>query len=251
MGAYESGQDFLKSVLDKLPADKQAAAKALFEDPTAKDAVTLAGSGVLARADYSKGMDELRAKTDELNTWYADNKAALDEWVALKPEYEILKKNPADPPKREDPPVDPRKVAEEVLAAQGRSYVDVADWLSDRKIDHFMQFGERLNTRELLDDPRLGKPVAGQPGRVVSLPDLYQEKYGERIAAKQKDAEEKKYNEEVDKRVKERLAQHTPNPFPLRGESSVLDVLNEKDGPSKHTVETAVAEYERLQASRT
>ena len=251
MGAFESGQEFLSSVLAKLPADKQAAAKALFEDPTAKDAVTLAGAGALARSDYSKNLDALKAKEDELVTWYEDNKAALDEFVKIKPEYDVLKgtKTKEDPPKV-DPPIDPRKAAEEVLAAQGRNYVEVADWIADKKLDHFIKFGELLDTRGLLDDPRLGKPVAGQPGRVVSLPDLYTEKYGEKLAAKQKEADDKKFEAEVEKRLAERRSQQ-PNPFPLRGESSVLDSLADPDHAAKHTVETAVEHYERLQAART
>lgn len=250
MGAYESGQAFLQSVLAKLPADKQAAAKALFEDPTAKDAVTLAGDGALARSDYSKNLDLLKAKEDELVTWYDDNKAALDDYLKIKPEFDTLKGAKKDDPPKVDPPIDPRKAAEEVLAAQGRNYVDVADWIADKKLDHFMQFGEKLDTRALLDDPRLGKPVAGQPGRVVSLPDLYQEKYGEKLAAKQKDADDKKFEAEVEKRLAERRSQQ-PNPFPLRGESSVLDSLADPEHASKHTVETAVEHYERLQAART
>lgn len=249
MGAFESGQEFLNSVLAKLPADKQAAAKALFEDPTAKDAVTLVGAGALARSDYSKNLDALKAKEDELVVWYEDNKAALDEFVKIKPEYDTLKGTKKEDPPKVDP-IDPRKVAEEVLASQGRNYVDVADWIADRKLDHYVKFGEILDTRALLDDPRLGKPVAGQPGRVVSLPDLYHEKYGEKLAAKQKEADDKKFNDEVEKRLAERRAQQ-PQPFPLRGESSVLDALGDPDRAAKHTVETAVEHYERLQADRT
>ncbi len=250
MSAYESGQAFLQSVLAKLPADKQAAAKALFDDPVAKDAVTLVGDGALARSDYSKNLDALKAKEDELATWFADNEGALKEYVAIKPEYDKLKATP--PPDKKDPPaVDPRKAAEDLLAEQGPHFLQAAGWLAAKAVAHERMFGEELDVVGLAADPRLGKPLKGGPeGRVVSLPDLYAEKYGEKVSAKQKEADEKKFNEEVDRRLKERVAQQASNPFPLRGESSVLDVLSEQDGPAKHTIDTAVAEYERLQGAR-
>ena len=104
---------------------------------------------------------------------------------------------------------------------------------------------------ELVANPKLGKPVYGQPGRVYSLQDAYQEKYGERLQAKYKEAEDKRINDEVEKRLGERIKQTTStHPFPLRAESSPLDVLSTKDGPAAHTLDSAVAEYERLVAAK-
>lgn len=252
MGAKESGQAFLEQVLSKLPADKQAAAKALFEDPGAEGAVTLLGDGALARADYSKGMDALKAKTDELENWFQDNKGALDDYVAIKPEYDKLKDGKHEPVKPVVDPIDPKKVVEDVLSVQGPHFLQASAWMAAKAVEHSRLFGEELDVLALAQDPRLGKQIKGAAeGRVVSLPDLYMEKYGEKVAAKAKEIEEKKFNDEVDKRLKDRLSQQTTNPFPLRGESSVLDVLSEKDGAAKHTLDTAVAEYERLTAART
>ena len=62
MGAFEDGSSFLAGVLAKVPEDLRAQVKAAFERPEAKDAVTLLGDGVLARSDYSKHMDQLRAQ---------------------------------------------------------------------------------------------------------------------------------------------------------------------------------------------
>jgi len=76
------------------------------------------------------------------------------------------------------------------------------------------------------------------------------ERYGERLQQKQKEAQEKYFNDEVDKRLAERLKAQATHPFPLRSESSPLDVLTTKDGPAQHTLDSAVAEYERLQAAR-
>lgn len=265
MGAFESGQAFLAGVLAKLPTELQAQAKALFESPTAKDAVTLVGDGALARTDYSKAMDAIKTKDTELqerlatlNTWFADNEAALKEYVVIKPAYDALKgKGGAgggtgdDDDKGKGTPPDPRKVVEEVLAQQGPEYIQVAAWLHDKGMEHFQLFGERLNTQEIVTNPKLGKPIAGQPGRVFSLVDAYNEKYGERVATKQQELTEQKYNAEVEKRVAAKLAAQTAQPFPLRGsQPSVLDVLETKDGAAAHTLDSAVAEYERLQAQR-
>lgn len=253
MGAKESGQAFLEQVLSKLPVEKQAAAKALFEDPSAEAAVVLVGDGALARADYSKGMDALKAKTDELENWFQDNKGALDDYLAIKPEYDTLKATkPGEVKPHVEPPIDPKKVVEDVLSVQGPHFLQASAWMAAKAVEHSRLFGEELDVLALAQDPRLGKQIKGAAeGRVVSLPDLYMEKYGEKVAAKAKEIEEKKFNDEVDRRMKERQAQQTTNPFPLRGESSVLDVLSEKDGAAKHTLDTAVAEYERLTAART
>lgn len=250
MGAKESGAAFLEQVLAKLPDDKRAAAKALFDG--AEDAVVLLGDGALARADYSKGMDTLKAKTDELESWFQDNKQALEDYPVIRAEYDKLKTTkPTDPPPPA-PPVDPRKVAEDVLSQQGPEYLRATAYLNDMARRHERMFpGEEFDSLAILNDPRLGREIKGQPGRVVSLQDLYNEKYGEKVAAKAKEADEKRFNDEVDKRLKDKLAQHQTNPFPLRGEASVLDVLSEKDGAAKHTIESAVAEYDRLQAART
>lgn len=266
MGAFESGQEFLAGVLAKLPAELQAQAKALFEKPEAKDAVTLVGDGALARPDYSKAMNDLKTKETELagklenlNSWYTDNKAALEEYLVIKPEYDDLKAKGAQPPPpppkpgEPPPPVDARKVAEEVLAEQGREYVNLTAWIAGKAVEHLHAFGEPLNVTELVSDPRLGKPVAGQPGRVVSLPDIYQSKFGDRIAAKQKETEDKRIADLVAKGMAEERAKNAGQPFPLRGDASpsVLDTLATKDGSAAHTIDTAVAEYDRLQQVRT
>jgi hypothetical protein len=258
MGAFESGHEFLAGVIAKLPAELQAQAKELFGKPEAKDAVIIVGDGALARPDYSKAMNdlatqrtELQGKLDNLTNWYTENKAALEEYVAIKPEYDTLKAKPADPNKPV-PPADPRKLVEEVVGEQGRDFVQLSAWLAGKAVEHFHLFGEPLNVMELTADPRLGKPVAGQPGRVVSLPDIYAAKHGDRVAAKAKEASEKSFNDEVEKRLAAKQAALAGQPFPLRGDASpsVLDVLATKDGPAAHTVDTAVAEYERLTQAR-
>lgn len=260
MGAMESANAFLAGVLAKLPTELQAQAKTLFEAPEAKDALITIGDGVLARSEFSKQMDalatkeaELTTRFEDLNSWYGVNEQALKDYRVIKPEFDRLKG--AAPVKPGDPlaePVDTRKVVEDVLNESGREYVAVSAWLAAQSVRHLHTFNEPLDAMALVQHPKLGKPVAGQPGRVFSLQDAYQEQFGERLAGKAKEADDKRINDEVDKRLAERMkGVNSGHPFPLRNDSpSVLDVLTTKDGPAVHSLDTAVAEYERLQQTR-
>lgn len=265
MGAFESGQAFLAGVFAKLPEAVRAQVKAEFDKPEAKDAIILIGDGALARSDYSKQMDDLKKKEDELDdlkgqheTWYTENHAALQDYVKIKPEYDTLKKgnpnpNPNPNPK---PGIDEDKVVTLVdgrLEMTSRSFAGAMALAFDLVQEHNRMFGEKLDIRELLADPRLGKQIAGQPdGRVVGLQDIYNAKFGEKVAAKHRETEEKKFNDEVNRRLEEeRKKNPSPQPFPLRDSSpSPLDALLVKDGPAQHTVDTAVAEYDRLSQVR-
>lgn len=263
MGAFESGQAFMAGVLAKLPLEQQAQARAIFEAAEAKDAVTLLGDGALARSDYSRSMDTLREKeaalTDyytKLDGWYADNKAALDAAVAhgngnpdprRQPEPDLTNPGPGGMITA----ADIRAIADQAVNDAGRDYIAVTAFLATQGARHSHLFNEPLDMTELVSNPKLGKPVYGQPGRVYSLQDAYLERYGERIQQKQKEAEDKRINDEVEKRLGERLkTTQSGHPFPLRQEASPLDVLGTKEGPAAHTLDTAVAEYERLVAAK-
>jgi hypothetical protein len=267
MGAFESGQSFIAGVLAKLPPEARAQAEAIFNAAEAKDAVTLVGDGALARSDYSRSMDQLREKEgalneyyEKLNSWYGDNKAVLDQAYAAEsqqPAQPAAQPSSAAAPAAIQSPAtgalsaeDVRRLAEDAINAAGRDYIAVSAFIATQGAHHQHLFGEPLDALELVNNPKLGKPILGQPGRVFSLQDAYQEKYGERLVEKQREAQEKYFNEEVDKRLAERLKATASHPFPLRSESSPLDVLTTKEGPGAHTLDTAVAEYERLQAAR-
>jgi hypothetical protein len=257
MGAFESGQSFIAGVLAKLPTEQQAQAKAIFDAAEAKDAVTLLGDGALARSDYSRHMDTLREKETslteyytKLDGWYKDNEAALKaaRSTAASPD-------PATPaaPLQSPASITPeqmRQIANDAINEAGKDYIAVSAFLTTQGAWHSHVFNEPLDMTELVNNPKLGRPVLGQPGRVYSLQDAYQEKYGERIAAKNKEAEDKRINDEVEKRYAERTRASASQPFPLRSESSPLDVLTTKDGPAAHTLDSAVAEYERLVAAK-
>ena len=258
MGAFESGQSFLAGVLAKLPEEQRAQAKAIFDAAEAKDAVLLMGDGTLARADYSKSMDGLREKEqalnehyERLNDWYAVNKEALDK--AKERPAPTPNPNPAPNPNptltalTED---DVRRLADEAVNSAGKDYIAVSAFIASQAGRHMSIFGEPLDALELVQNPKVGRPIAGQPGRVFSLQDAYLEKYGPQLQKKAQEAEDKRINDEVEKRLVERTKGQTSHPFPLRSEASPLDVLASKEGPAAHTLDTAVAEYERLQSAR-
>jgi len=265
MGAFEDGTSFLAGVLAKLPEAERAQVKAAFEQPGAKDAVTLLGDSVLARTDYSKKMDALTATQtavathrETLDAWYEKNKAALTEYPTLKAEVDRLKAGGTgddDDDKHKGKGLtaeEIQKLVDAQISAQAPDFVNLTAYMPTLALKHYQMFGEVLDAQELVANPKLGKPVVGQPGRVYSLPDAYQEKYGERLATKAKEADDKRIDDEVTKRLAVERAKLVGQPFPLRGDASpsVLDVLQTKDGPAVHTLDSAVAEYERLQAGR-
>lgn len=266
MGAFESGQALIAGVLAKLPESQRAQAKAIFEAAEAKDAVTVIGDSTLARSDYSRQMDDLRAEKEtiaahqeQLNAWFTNNKGALEEYVRIKPEYDTLKTgtpNPSLPLAKPAGPVyDPeevKRIALEAIGGTGADYVQLTAFMLDRAGEHQQRFGEPLRMQELTANPKLGKQIAGQPvGRVFSLEDAYKEKYGEQLAARAKADDDKRIETEVQKRLAEERSKHENHPFPLRSEASVLDILNDANNKtSNYTVDTAVAEYDRLQSQR-
>src|SRR5262245_31593735 len=161
-------------------------------------------------------MDTLREKEqalqqyyDRLNTWYGENEAALQ---AAKPGNGTGNgggtPNPNPTPAPPTQPAsftaeDVRRIADQAVNDAGRDYIAVSAFLATQGARHSHLFNEPLDMTELVANPKLGKPVYGQPGRVFSLQDAYLERYGERIQKKQQEAEDKRINDEVEKRLKD------------------------------------------------
>lgn len=257
MGAYESGQSFLAGVLAKLTPEQQAQAKAIFEAPEAKDALTTLGDGVLARTDYSKQMDSLRQKQTELdqlyqrNTdWFGQNEAALQEYLRIKPEYETLKgSKPGAPPSPSPSGLDEsaiQKLLDERINQASVDVVGLSAWAATKSAEHMQMFQEVLPVQTLINDAI----TARKAGKPVTIDEVYIEKYGPRLKEKADAAEAAR----IDKLVQEKLAAEraaSPGlPFPVRTEASVLDVLEQKLDPTQFTAAAAAAEYQRLQQAR-
>lgn len=271
--ASDAGKAFMAGVLAKLPESARAQAEAVFAAAEAEGALEVIGTGALAQPEINRKLDEiaklnadLKAKQDEANelytrndTWYKANVTALKEYPTLKAELDRLKAggDPDDPPRV---PIMDKKTIEETIASlldsqlteRERGYVDVVAFMQDKGFAHQQLFGTAPNMRELTSHPKLGKPIIGQPGRVYSLDDAYNEKYGEAVTAKHKEAHDKSIEDEVQKRLAEERKKFTEHPFPLRGgpQPAALDVLETKEGTAAHTVDTAVALYETLQQAR-
>lgn len=260
MGAKESGQSFIAGVLAKLPEADRAAVQAIFAKPEAEQAVILVGEGALARPDYSKAMDDvtkLRTEVEDrqaaLQDWFTNNETALKDYLVIKPEYDKLKGTPLrEPIKTGDAPVFDPKALDEQLEQRDRAFAGALSLTVRLVQEHGKMFpGEILDTDELLADNRLGRPIAGQPGRVFGIRDAYQAKFGEKISVELKKAEDARIDKLVQDRLVEERRKNPTQPFPIRDASpSPLDALNVKDGPAQHTIDTAIAEYDRLQAAR-
>jgi hypothetical protein len=249
--ALDSGKAFIDGVLAKLPEGLRESARAAFTAPEAADALTAVGDGVLARADYSKMMDDLRVKEetltsdfDRLNTWFETIKPKAEGYDALAAEVVRLKGQPPTVV-RDDKPAGmtdadfDKKIEERERAAA--TYFNTTNALS---LKHFQTFGDVLDLNDLV--------VFAQKSRLPIL-DAYQQKFAEPLQKKAQEQEDLRINKLVEaKLVEERKRSGGDQPFPLKNSSpSVLDILEQPDRkPTDHTVDTAVAEYDRLQSAR-
>lgn len=259
--AADTGKSFIDGVLAKLPESLRDQAKAVFSAPEATDALTLVGDGVLARADYSRQMDEIRTKEQQvtedferLNTWYEEKKSALAELD----EFRTGKKKPANgdpPPPRTTPEIDPTKFLsrEDFQKSQREEQLAAANYLGLQNVltlQHYDRFKEILDTRELLADPNLGKQKAD--GSVYGLTDAYRTKHGEKLTAWEQQQEQARITKLVDEQVAERMKANPGMPIPLRGAPSVLDLIEAgtEIKPEQYSAAAAAEEYARLQAAR-
>lgn len=279
MGAKEAGAAFLAGVLERLPESHRAQAKAIFEAAEAESAITVIGDGVLARSDYSKQMDAIRAQEQTLAdkqaefealhasnvAWLNEHQAAVTDYLAIKPKYDALIAgggSPTGTPTGTGTPVAApqggkeaemtkdeiaKLVAEQISTAAG-DVVGISAWAAERSIQHFQQFGEKLPVNELVQ----ATIAARQKGDPITLDGMYQQKYGEQLAAKAKEAEDARINTEVEKRLAEQLRERQGSglPFPTRAEASPLDLLHKPPDPATYGVDAAVAEYTRLVNTR-
>jgi hypothetical protein len=265
--ALDSGKAFIDGVLAKLPESLRESAKAAFTAPEATEALTLIGDGVLARADYSRSMDEvaqqeaaLKADYEKLTQYYDARKADFDVVDSLRKAGKWNEKGPVGvpdggPPKREDNPVDPSKFVsrDDFDAVMRREQMAAAGFLALQQnlgLKHLQDFGEVIDTRELLQDTNLGKPKGD--GSVYGLQDAYNTKYGTKITERNQKLETDRISKLVDAGIAERMKGQSL-PIPLKnGAGSPLDLLegNAEFKPDPNLADTAAAEYARLTSLR-
>lgn len=249
--AADAGKSFLAGVLAKLPEAVRGQAQTIFESADATQALEVIGTGALAQPEINRQMDDLRKQRESLDglresneTWYAENKAALEEYLQIKPEYERLKVNP------DHKPAPVAGLSKEEIAAQlearDRAFAGAMSLGMDLSSKHMHLFNEPLNMTELLSDPKLGINGYG-------LQDAYNSKHGERVQTKAKEAEDARINKMVEEKLaEERRKLPQQHPFPLRDSSpSPLDALNNTERKTTdYTVDSAIAEYDRLSQTR-
>lgn len=178
----EAGQEFLDGILAKVPADqREAVAAAMRVDAVLDDL----GDGVLRQADYTRQTAELRVQRESLEKYYTDSKPVVDRAKQLLEQFpdgkvpdHLLNPDPTDPA----PPIDPAKLKDEVqtqllkrVEDSERGAAAFMAALTDLAQAHRDEFGERLNTQDLIKNPRVYE---------VGLDRAYDEVVAERRAAK-------------------------------------------------------------------
>ena len=271
--ALDSGKSLAEAVLAKLPESLREQAKAALLAPEATDALTLLGDSALARSDYSRQMDEIRAKTDELKAqedtliadhrnlteWYAEKKAVIDKYPSLSAvEQELAKARGGivPPPAEVKPPAsglskeDLERYLSERDQARDEGYANVLGLTTTLTARHLRDFNEVLDMNELIQHAKKHRVALFDPRADT---DAYRTIHGEKIKTRQATEEAARVQKLVDEKLAEERKKYADQPFPLRNrEASVLDVLQQPDRKaSDYTLDAAVAEYERLQSSRT
>jgi hypothetical protein len=267
--AIDAGKTLAEQILAKLPESLRASVSAAFAAPEATDALTLLGDSALARADYSRNMDALKAKETELNTkadtltedytklntWFAEKKTDLEEYGKIKADPAYKPGVPAS--KKDDLPTgfDASKYVarEDFNKSMSEQQLLAANYLALQNVltlKHYDDFKEVLDTRELLADKSLGRQLPD--GRVYGLVDAYQTKYSEKLSARDKVVEDARIQKLVDEQLRERMKGMPPAMVPMRGGSSPLDLLEAgtKAEPGQFSADAAAAEYQRLTEAR-
>jgi hypothetical protein len=260
--ASDSGKEFLAGVLAKLPTEKRAQAEAIFHGTDVEEALVVIGTGALGQAEINRRFDELKAKEteldqtkaelDELTTknreWWEEHNAAIKDYMKIKPEYDKLSKGNGNPNPNPNP--DPPKAGmtkeelDNYLGERERGQVAVLGLATTLTAKHQQMFGEA---------PDMNQVMATAVQKRITLQDAYDSVYGVRVQEHNKKLEDKRIEDEVQKRLsEERKKQPVLQPFPLRDASpSPLDALTATDRkPGDYTVDSAAAEYDRLQQAR-
>lgn len=224
------GKQFLTDLLARIPEEQRAALQPLVD---VEEIAAFAGDGVLRQQDYSRTMNALSAKHQELTDWYEANKAALD--AAAKGRTG----DPAPQPTGLD-----MKAVEELVNKREEGVAAYMAATTDLALKHFQEFGERLNLTDLLGDPEVRK---------IGILGVYDRKY----AAKYQEKASKAETDRVEAKVAERLVEERKKfssaaPYPVSAhDPSPLDVLESPNpGAEKFSPQALTDEYNQLVARR-
>lgn len=179
----EAATKFLEGVLAKLPAEKQAAFKEQF---MGEDAIlSTIGDGVMRHDDYSRQTAALAKDRQTLDDYYAKNGPLVEKASKLLERFPdgVIPDNFGEVDLTgKAPVVDTKALTDGVLAATNkrveeseRGAAAFMAKLTDMATQHFKEFGEVLNTSEIVNDPRVYE---------IGLDGLYKEKHGAKYDAK-------------------------------------------------------------------
>lgn len=265
-----AGKAFLAGVLQKLPAELRGEAAKLFENA---DLQTYVGDGTLALEDFTRQSDALRTQAadldtrktqlderedglqnwhERLSTWYGANKTLLDSVRAGGGTPNPANPNPANPnpanPANPTPanPATPAAFTEAAyndrIRGEREAFLGFQRDQNQITREHFAKFGEIVDLESLLAHPRIGD---------VGLVGVYELVHKDRLDKWKTDAAkaaEDKIRQDERQKV---LAQQAQMPYPTPtgpGSGSPLDAI--KPSAADGLVDSAVAEYNRLQAER-
>ncbi len=236
------GKQFLTDLLARIPEDQRAALQPVLE---ADDVADFVGGGVLRQSDYSRGMNELSAKHQELTDWFNVNKADGMSTALLPQDKAALAAAAAG--KVGDPSSQPAGVDLKAVTAlideRERGVAAYMAATTSLALKHFKEFGEELNLTDLLADPDANK---------IGILGVYDRKFAPKYQEKATAAE----NARIDAKVKEGIAEERKkliqNPYPVaspNGDVSPLSALQPNPGDT-NSVQDLVDAYNVLAANK-
>lgn len=159
--AIDHGRSFLTKVLEKIPAEARADVQKHLENDGVLETL---GTGVLARADYSRGMAQVQSDHQRLDAWYREHLPVLE---AGKKALANGGRRPAaddddddlapDAGRRREPAIDPslyvpREEATATLARMAEQNMQLTAMVSRITLNHFKEFGEVLDPTVLFTE---------------------------------------------------------------------------------------------------
>lgn len=194
--AATAGKSFIQQLAEKLPDAKRAAFLSTFDGE--ETALQTVGDSVLARSDYSRAMNDLKAVEAKQTQWWKDNQPLLELGAKAKDAGWSPENpgggNPPDPNGNRSgiTPEDVTKLLDEREAGAAAFFAT----LSGLQMQHFTTFGEVLDSRQLMAD------AVADPQR-RGLQHAYQTRFADRLTAKAKEKDDQAF----EARYKERFAQ--------------------------------------------
>lgn len=240
------GKEFLAGVIAKLPESLRAQAEQTFAAAEAEVAVAELGAGVLRQQDYSRAMDAARAKETEVTQWHS----TLTDWYAteqerLKAAHAALEAKPASPAVPPTPTPAPsttvsglsREDLQKEFDAFGSLALGVMTMMNRLTASHMKEFGEVLDTQQLLTHPKV---------KEIGLDGAYREVYKEKLDQKAADADAARVRQIEEAAVAKYRASNPNLPYPVtpQVQSSTLDGLGKT--AADFSTEAAAALYNDL-----